>query len=290
MQQSGWNPSVEHLFAVYGIESPAYPDRFIGGVQMWHPWKTPATFPGTALLIGGGRLESGQRIRDDWRILLTGITWWEWETLRALCERVVAELASPFEKILLLLEDGQPEPTLSECVQAGFEVLETSDGIVCIGSGEMLRSVHWMRGAHDFSQTAVFSFEIGSHPLETYIIDAAKAKQPVLAMVDATEAEAYRRQDAKIVSYVYSGCQLRASFGGSDGHDLLVHMAQADVQQIRQVILQAATGTDLLVFDAGTLTELEQSGYFTGGEDWRPVPPAWAIVRDAEGIRFNGNG
>jgi hypothetical protein len=278
--RKGMIPKKEEFFLMFGVTTPNFPERFFGGAFIRKIWKIQRNIVGTALVIGGGKLDCKNKEHQEWLILPRGSIQVVTSPFgKRFCERVIAELAKPLERVILVINVIPTWTSLGwEARDAGFEVIETQSAIVCIGNGSMLQSFQWLETVNPCVETSAFAFDKINHPFEANIINIAKSGQDIIAALDYFWYSIYQNQEVPILEKQLKGFRLVTSLGGVECGDIFVNVSNTDTKGLRNILKQIGKDLNIILFDAGNIEDIEKTSYFDGREEWITLPQEWILV------------
>lgn len=264
MRDSGYRhrgivyPYAEGLpFVVYGVESPAYPDWMFGFIPAK---KDYFTFNGSVIILAAGYLSSDTN-SDGTPIVSSAHLIRDLPIGEQFAERVVRALVSPDERVTFMRSGNTPllDPRWVESIrQAGFEIIETENDVVCIGTGESLASVEWLQGVYDRDDARLIASHHPMSKLETLLVEGARNGDDLRKIIQKFYYDVFwHPQKAVDELNPYS---LIAGPTGLRGEYFAINRADTDISQLESILIGIAADLGVALYYLGDIKQSSATG------------------------------
>ncbi|WP_319586158.1 hypothetical protein [uncultured Desulfobulbus sp.] len=262
-------------FIVFAIESPTLSSRVHAGGAISSCSKADYRFSKNDLVISSGYIETDCNAGEHTRIMPAGLLQMGNQQFS---ENIVAQLVKPDSYVIIVYSGKRSgrQKLLEAALNIGFQIIESQDDLVCLGKGSLIHDMHWLTGAWPAGVTSLISLKKCSSILERTIIDGGQSGIDVIKMLDHFWIRVHA--EPEVVSNELSNYELIATLEGVEYSDVFISLSEIDVVDTRSLCRQTADKMGIMLYDAGTISDLESSGYFKGTDQWRLLPDGWKRI------------
>jgi hypothetical protein len=260
-------------FLVFGMTSPGYPADLFAVTPTEHGSLNYA-LSGSALRISGGWFQDEQAADEGKWASPSGFVGTDAEK-RQFGEQVLASLAHPDDRVLIV--DEEPASACDPWTGLGDAVrvrrISRERVVVVTAAGMDLARLHWAHWLLPACTIQLFASRGVESPTERAILDAAEQGENVSRTAWGLARNA--RRDPQAALNTLGDFGFWAFLGEFDAQDLVIVRQEADVTGIRDSLTNIAAKVGIMLYDAGTLEQMDASGFFIEDQELHQIPDNW---------------